>query len=127
MTDPDDIRTMFDSKYLGSWDFPADTTVTIARVEGGVVEGEKGRKDKKPIIHFKGWEKPLVMNKTLQKALYAMYGTYSAKQLIGKRVTLYATTCRGAEGGTVACVRARPKVPETPGVPQPQPGAGGAQ
>ena len=122
MVDPprpdDDLRTMFDSRYIGAWDLRGqDVTVTIAKVVGGVVEGEKGRKDRAPLIWLKGWEKPLICNKTNMKTLGAMYG-FKASALIGKRATLYATTCQGKAGGMVDCIRIRPKVPTHPGVPQ---------
>jgi len=117
--DPDDIRAMAESTYLASWDLCGqDVTVTIARITGGEVVAEGGLKSKKPLIFLKGWTKPLVCNATMRNALFAMYGTYSAKALTGKRVTLYPTTCRGAKGGTVACIRPRPTVPTQPGVPQ---------
>jgi hypothetical protein len=119
MSDSDDIREFFDSKYLGSWDLRGqDVTVTIAKITPATVEGEGGIKSRKPLIFFKGWEKPYVCNATMREALYSMYGTYSAKELQGKRVTLYATTCKGKKGGQVACIRPRPTVPKNPGVPQ---------
>lgn len=115
----DDIRLMVDSKYIGAWDLRGrDVTVTIARIVAGKVVGEGGKTDRNPLIHLKGWDKPLVCNATMRKTLFALYGTYSAKELQGKRITLYPTTCRGAAGGTVDCVRARNSVPSEPGVPQ---------
>ena len=108
----DDIRTMFESKYVGAWDLLGkDLTVTIERIQGGVVEGEGGRKDKAPLIWFKGAKKPMVCNKTNMKTLHSLFGTFSAKGLVGKRITLYATTCKGARGGMVDCVRIRPNAP----------------
>ena len=119
MSDADDVRAMFDSRYLGNWDLLGqDVTVTIDHIDPGVVEGEKGRKDKAPLVHLKGWPKPWVLNKTNMKSLQAMYGTLSASKLRGKRVTLFATTCQGKGGGTVDCIRVRPVIPDAPGVPQ---------
>jgi hypothetical protein len=125
MTATDDLRSMFDSRYLGNWDLNGqDVTVTIERVEGGVVEGEKGRKDRAPLVYLKGWPKPWVMNKTNLKTIASLYGSTKASVLRGKRVTLYATTCQGKGGGTVDCIRVRPTIPTTPGVPQPGTGGG---
>jgi hypothetical protein len=119
VTDADDIRLMFDSKYIGAWDLRGqDVTVTIERIEGGTVEGEKGRKDKAPLCFLKGWPKPFILNKTNTKTIAAMYATHSRKALVGKRITLYATKCSGKAGGEVDCVRIRPTMPDRPGVPQ---------
>ena len=119
MSEPDDLRRMFDSNFLGNWDLLGqDVTVTIERIEGGVVEGEKGRKDRAPLVHLKGWPKPWVLNKTNMKTILSLHGTLSAAKLRGKRVTLYATTCQGKGGGTVDCIRVRPVLPEGAGVPQ---------
>ena len=120
----DDVRLMYDSKYIGAWDLLGnDVTVTIAKVSGGVVEGENGRKDRAPLLHFKGWPKPMVCNKTNMRTIAAMYGTFAAESWLGKRVTLYATKCKAKGGGDVDCVRIRPKVPTQPGVPQSAVGA----
>lgn len=109
----DDLRTMFDSDYLGAWNVAGkDYNVTIERIEGATITGDGGKKNKKPLIYFKGVKKPLICNKTIMKTLFAMFGTHSAKAMLGKRITLYATTCRGAAGGTVDCVRVRPDPPK---------------
>ena len=109
----DDLRTMFDSDYLGAWNVAGkDYNVTIESIVGAEVTGDGGKKNKKPLIRFKGVKKALVCNKTIMKTLFAMFGTHSAKAMIGKRITLYATTCRGAAGGTVDCVRVRPTSPK---------------
>ena len=114
----DDIRTMFDETWLKAWDFPADTVVTIERIEGGTVTSLTGKEARKPICHFKGWPRPLALNKTNVSTIARIYGTTKAAELRGKRVTLYATTCQGAQGGDVDCVRIRPTKPTAPGVPE---------
>jgi hypothetical protein len=119
MSDADDVRLLYDSRYIGAWDLLGrDVTVTIEKIVGGVIEGEGGKKDRAPVVSFKGWTKPMVLNKTNLKTLISLYATASAKGLLGKRVTMYATTCKGARGGQVDCIRFRPTVPTSPGVPQ---------
>lgn len=116
MTDPnDDIRLLYESTWLSAPDLRGrDVTLTIARVQGGEVIGEGGKKNKKPILH---WEekmrdgktpiKPMPLNKTNRKIVSDLYGTgYSIKALVGKRVTLYPTTTRMG-GQQVDCVRIR--------------------
>jgi hypothetical protein len=104
-----DYRGMFDREYIGAWDIPKDTTVTIARVVAGELTGQGGKKAKKPLIYFEKAEKGFAANKTNCKIIAAMYGTDTAAW-VGKRITLYATTTTmGAE--TVDCIRVRPQVP----------------
>jgi hypothetical protein len=108
----DDIRTMFENKYIGAWSLAAgDQHVTISKVQASVVEGEGGRQDKAPLIWFEESRKPMVCNKTNLKTIASIVGSFRAKDWIGKRITLYATTCKGAKGGQVACVRVRPTAP----------------
>jgi hypothetical protein len=118
----DDVRMMFESKYLGAWDFPKPAVGTIERVVGATIEGEGGRKDKAPLIYFKGVARPMVCNKTNLKTIASIVGSFRASDWIGKRVTLYATKCKGKAGGEVDCVRVRPKAPaaaDPPITPQP--------
>ena len=65
------------------------------------------------------------LNRTNLKTVQALYGTgFSTKALVGKRITLYATTTRMG-GQTVDCVRIRPVKPgETaaPDVAEREPG-----
>jgi hypothetical protein len=107
-----DIRTMRESKYIAAWDLRGkDHVVTISKIVAGIVEGEAGRKDKAPIVTFKGARKPLVLNATGIKVLFSLFGTYEATTLAGKRITLYPTTCKAKGGGMVDCVRIRPVAP----------------
>ena len=89
-----------------------DFTLTIRKVEAGSVTGSKGKKDKKPIVHFERTDKKLALNKTNGKVIAGMYGP-DTDDWVGKRITLYATTTEfGSE--TVECIRVRPKVPPAP-------------
>lgn len=119
MTDPnDDIRLLYESTWLSAPDLRGrDVTLTIARVKGGEVIGEKGKKNKKAIVYWlekarDGSEiKPMPLNKTNLKTVQSIYGTgFSIKALVGKRVTLYPTTTQMG-GQTVDCVRIRPVKP----------------
>jgi hypothetical protein len=119
-----DLRRMFDANYITPIDLDGDVTVTIVRIVGAVVEGEKGRKARKPIIYLKGWGRPLPCNKTNMKTLHSLYGTFKAEALVGKRITLYATECKAVDGGKTMGVRIRPMIPTSPGAPQPGTGGG---
>ena len=86
-----------------------DVTLTIKKVEGGVITGAKGKKDKKPILHFERTDKRLGLNKTNGKVIAQLYGT-EVNEWVGKRVTLFATTTDYG-GETVECIRVRNRVP----------------
>jgi hypothetical protein len=108
----DDLRTMFDSPYLGAWNVAGkDYNVTIDKVTGADIVGEGGKQSRKPLVYFKGVKKPLIVNKTIMKTLHSLFATYSAKALAGKRITLYATTTKFG-GQTVDCIRVRNVAPK---------------
>jgi hypothetical protein len=105
-----DYRTMFDYLHLRAWDLDGqDVTLTIERVEAGVIENADGESKRMPFVYFKGMGKPLGLNKTNGKSLAGMYGT-DVRKWIGKRVTLYPTTTQYG-GETKECIRIRPGVP----------------
>jgi hypothetical protein len=86
-----------------------DVTLTIVKVEAGVITGNKGKKDRKPMVSFKETDKKLGLNKTNGRTIATLYGS-DTDGWLGKRVTLYATTTEfGSE--TVECVRVRPRAP----------------
>ena len=101
-TPNDDVRTWFPraaAKQLGAWDFvKGDVTLEIIKVEQGLCVGEKGRKEILPMFYLKGKkgpiDRPLVLNKTNLRTFKQIYGTTKASEMIGKRITLYATTCQ---------------------------------
>ena len=108
---PIDYRTMMDKEHLGAWDFQRDITLTIARVEAGVV-GRDEKKRRKPIIYFAESQsgKGMVCNVTNCKTIANLYGT-DTRQWVGKRITVYpAKTQFGSE--MVDCLRIRPTVAE---------------
>ncbi len=105
-------KSMTDHRYLCAGDLNGrDVTVTISKVEAGTLEGEKGRKAKKPFCYFKGSEKPLALNVTNCKTLTRLFGSPNTDDWQGKRITLFPTMTQGPTGEEVECVRIRPKIP----------------
>jgi len=105
-----DVRSMFDKEYLYAFDLDGkEATVEIASVIKGEVQGTDGKKQKKPVIRFKGKQKALALNITNVRTIGGMYG-FKAEDWPGKRITLYPTTTQMA-GRTVECIRIRPTVP----------------
>jgi len=106
---PSHIDTFFDDPYIKAGHVAgADRTVTITKVDRGLV-GSDNDKQVRPIISFHEFPKPMVLNKTNAKRIRALYGPDTAAWL-GKRITLYATTC-DAFGEEVDCIRVRKEPP----------------
>jgi hypothetical protein len=106
-----DYRTLFDKENLGAWDLGGrECVVTIETVKPGEVGGHQGKKkERKPIITFKGKRKKFVCNVTNAATIAGLYGPHVEKW-IGKRIVIYPTTTTfGRE--TVDCIRVRPVVP----------------
>jgi hypothetical protein len=107
-----DYRSMFDHNWLRAWDLAGrDWTLEIRKVQAGVLEDKKrAKKDKAPIVYFKGAKKPLGLNRTNAKTIAAIYGN-NTDEWVGKTVTLYPTTTEFGNQ-TVDCIRVRPQEPK---------------
>src|SRR6185369_13027081 len=105
-------KSMTDRKFLFAFDLGGkDVTLTIERIEAGELEGEKGRKSKKPLCYFREAKsgKPLALNATNCKAIAKLYGN-DTDGWAGQRITIYPTTTEMG-GETVECIRVRPRKP----------------
>lgn len=117
-----DYRSMFDREYVGAWDLEGrDVVVTIDRVTAGELVSEGNKKTKKPILHLRGKDKKIALNKTNSKIIASLYGTETTKW-VGKQITIYPTTTKFGRD-TMDCIRVRPVVPG--GRAQEEPGANG--
>lgn len=109
-----DYRALYGKEFLGAWDLPRDVTLTIDKVsQGALPKSGTSKVDKRPIVHFAGTPKTLVLNATNGKAIAGMYGPIVEKWT-GKRITIFATTTSFG-GTTVECIRVRPKAPAAKG------------
>lgn len=117
-----DWRSMYEGKYLGAWHLvdgqgnKVEAVVTIERVEASEIVGEGGKKNKKPLIWFRGKSLPMVVGKTVGKVIAAMYGN-ETRNWEGKRITLYSTVT-SVGGEEKDCIRVRPVVPPEPAPPK---------
>lgn len=119
-----DYRTMFDSEWVRAWDLGGKSiTVVIVRVEAGELQNAKARKkDRKPIVWFRGAKKPLALNKTNAKTIATMYGN-DTRAWLNQPITIYPTrTTFGND--EVDCIRVKPQRPaekEAQDMPNPEP------
>lgn len=104
-------KRMYDDKeYLYAFDLDGrEVTITIEKVLAGELQGDKGRKTRKPMIAIVGKTKKLALNKTNGKTIASLYGT-DTDEWAGKQITIYPTTTDFG-GETVECIRVRPTVP----------------
>lgn len=114
-------KALFDpSEFLFAHDLGGkEFTLQIEKVSGGTISGEKGRKNKKPIVSFVKSKKRLALNKTNSKTIAKMYGN-DVENWAGKWITIYPTTTDFG-GETVECIRVKPRVPNGKGQPAPLP------
>lgn len=120
-----DWRSLFDKKYIGSWDVPEgrDVVVVIDHVAGGTLTLPGGVKNKKPLIYFKNVKdpnKPMAAGATVCKTIAKLFGTNDFEEWAGKAIVLFRTTTENAEG-TVECIRVRPYLPKSKPEPVPEP------
>lgn len=104
---------LFPSDYLTIDDFPAPRIFTIAGVSIQELRRPGGKKDKKPVMHFKDeGAKPFVLNKTNGLVIAKMYGR-KPLEWAGKPIELFAdySVKYGIEivGGIRVRVPAKPK------------------
>lgn len=121
-----DVNNLFPSKYLKAADLQgAQPTVTIANVTMEDI-GDDGEK---PVIHFDGKEKGVVLNKTNATNISSAYGG-NTDGWRGKKVVLF-TTWVDFQGKSVEAIRIRPAPAYASGLPEqenpaPNVGHGGA-
>lgn len=117
-----DYRTMFDSDWVRAWDLGGKAiVVTIVKVEAGELQNAKARKkDRKPIVWFKGAQKPLALNKTNAKTIAKLYGN-DTKDWLNKSITIYPTKTSFGQEQDIDCIRIKPEVPKGKAQDMPNP------
>lgn len=110
----DHYEALFDKQYLRWFNLQGrEVTVEIEKVEKDVeLTMRGGIKSKKPVVHFKGKDKPLVLNATNCNSIAHLLGNRPS-QWIGKRIVLYPTTTKMFDNDlktmkTVGCIRIKP-------------------
>lgn len=107
---PNHWKLMFPSDYLSAPDLQGrDVTVEIEAIELDKLRRADNTTEMKFIARLKGKKKKWVLNVENSQTLAKLHGKDPHKW-IGRRVTLWPTTCL-AFGETVECIRVRPKKP----------------
>ena len=104
------VTDLYPSPYLEAGDLDGkEITVEITTVEEHHTgKGKDGKEFEKPLLRFKGAKKGLVLNKTNAKRIRDGLGYGNEVQgWVGKKVTLYASTCNAFGKKNTPCVRIR--------------------
>ena len=102
-------RSLFENKYLGAWNLFVNgqyrtATVTIDRLSEERVTMQGGRSSMALLMHFKGKQTPMIVTKTMGKAIERMHGKVTAGW-IGKTITLYVEQGFKAKDGPADVLR----------------------
>lgn len=112
---PDIMKLGDPPQYLGSWDCTdGELILTIADFKEEVIEGDKGRKERKCVMYFAEKDvRPMVVNLTNRKMLAKLYHTTDSTKLRGKLVKIGTDKVK-AFGDIHDALRIRPVVPTAP-------------
>ena len=112
---PDIMKLGDPPQYLGSWDCTeGELILTISDFKEEVIEGDKGRKERKCVMYFVEKDvRPMVVNLTNRKMLAKLYHTTDSAKLKGKLVKIGTDQVK-AFGGIHDALRIRPVVPTAP-------------
>lgn len=98
---------MHPSDWLAAVDLKnQEHVVTIESVSKEDLMMVGGKKERKPVIRFKGKQKKLVCNKTNGSAIASLHGT-KAELWVGKQITIYPTVCQVGSIKDFPCIRVK--------------------
>jgi hypothetical protein len=89
-----DFRSLYEHKYIGAWNLinatgkRLEARVVIERVNGEIITGEGGKKERKPVVYFRGKKLPMILSKRNGKAIESIHGS-NINEWIGKEITLW--------------------------------------
>jgi len=98
------INDLFPSNYLRAADLDGDTVVTIKSLMKEEFQGKD-----KPLLHFAGSIKPLVLNRTNAETIADLYGQ-EVDGWMGQEITLYPTEV-DFRGEPTKAIRVRKHLP----------------
>lgn len=110
---------VYPTEYVKAADLRGkDVTVIISHLtwENLVMAG--GKRDRKVAIHLRNVKgaplgKKWIAGKTVLKQIAQATGKKDVSEWSGQRVTMYPTTCKGARGEEMECIRVRVRVNAT--------------
>lgn len=111
------LELLYPSEYLKAADLRGkDINVVIDHAEWEDLVMQGGKRDRKVALHIRSVKgvklgKRWIVGKTVLRQIAAtLGGENDVGKWNGGKVTIYPTTCRGASGGQVECIRVRVRV-----------------
>lgn len=112
---------LWPTEYVRACDLHGkDVTIAIDHLEWEVLQMQGGKKERKPVVYMRAVGKDgapgkmlgkrFALNKTNSKLIAATLGDPDVSTWAGKRITIFPTKCRGADGTQVECIRVRARV-----------------
>jgi hypothetical protein len=114
MNEPKSVSDFY-SGFLEAGDLDGkEITLEIESISSPTAKDKfpDGHQAKTPIVKFKGAKKLWGMNKTCAKTIRLLYGN-SFEPWIGKKITIYPTTCNAFGDPKTPCIRVKNINPET--------------
>lgn len=105
------IHEMVDSKYLRKEDLDGEVIVTIAKIGQGNVAMDDQPEEKKWMIRFKEFPKPMVLNSTNIQLLAKACSSDDTDDWLGKEVILYVDDNVSFGGKLVGGIRVKSAKP----------------
>jgi hypothetical protein len=109
------VHSMFPSKFVAAGDLMGQDVSVV--VSGVTIEEVGAEAEKRPVVHFQGMQKGMVLNRINAKRITAMYGP-EVEAWVGRPITLYPSETEYG-GDTVPCIRVRQALPMLNQVQQP--------
>jgi hypothetical protein len=115
------LELLYPSEYVKAADLRGkDVTVVIDHCEWEDLVMAGGKRDRKVAVHLrsvsgKKLEKRLIVGKTNLRGIAATTGEKVVEKWSGAKIALYPTTCRGADGKQVECIRVRVRADQRAG------------
>ena len=110
------IGAAFPGQFIKAADLQGKRVqVTIESVDMEDIGGEM-----KPVVHFKGKDRGLVLNKTNSNAIWGITGSEETDEWTGVAITLYPSKT-DFQGKRVDCIRVDPAEPSRRPAPPSQP------
>jgi hypothetical protein len=110
------VGAAFPGQYLKAADLQGRRVqVTIDHVAMEDIGG-----DNKPVLHFKGKDRGLVLNKTNSNSVWGITGSEEMDEWGGTAITLYQSKTE-FQGKKVDCIRIDPPDTQVQGKPRPAP------
>ena len=111
-----DNQVMFPTEYLAADDFEEgqETHLTIKDIKGNVEVKTKKGKENHLILYFERTDKKMILKPTNANLIAEALGEREARKWVGRKITLYRTTCDAFGDPHKPCVRVKETAPTQP-------------